>query len=321
MTLATESTPKIAVLLAAFNGVSWLNEQVESVLSQEDVSVSLYISVDLSSDGTEDLINQLSLKDSRIKVLPYGNHFGGAAANFYHLFKYLDLAQFDFVALSDQDDIWNSDKLHTAITQLREKNLDAYSSNITAFWPDGRKKLINKAQRQVQWDFLFEAAGPGCTYVIKKSLALEFQLFIENHWGQVQKIYLHDWLLYAFSRSKQYKWYIDPKPSMLYRQHPNNQVGANIGLQAFLIRAKKILNGWGLNQSLLISQAIGLDSNIFVSSWAKGNRLGYLKLGVHFWQCRRKPKDKFLFLMACISLAILPPKKKQIKHLKVDTLE
>ncbi|MBU3560610.1 glycosyltransferase [Polynucleobacter hallstattensis] len=310
--------PRVAVLLAAFNGKQWLKEQIDSILSQEGVMVSLYINVDQSSDGTEDFIDQLSKSESRIHTFTYGQHYGGAAANFYHLIKNINFNQYDHVALSDQDDIWLTKKLFTAIVSLNKCNADAYSSNITAFWPNGKKLFINKAQEQVKWDFLFEAAGPGCTYVLTKKFAINLQNFILINWGAVNRISLHDWLIYAYARANGYHWFIDPYSSLLYRQHANNQVGANVGLSAFLGRVKKVLNGWGLNQSLLIANAVGLGTSPFVSSWSKGNRLGYLSLTSHFWQCRRRLKDKFLFLMACISFVMLPPNNKQKEHLKVD---
>lgn len=301
--------PRVAILLAAFNGKQWLKEQIDSILSQEEVAVSLYINVDQSSDGTEDFVDQLSKQDPRIHKLPHGNYYGGAAPNFYHLIKTIDYSQFDFVALSDQDDIWLHKKLFTAITNLNKFNSDAYSSNVTAFWPDNKKMLINKAQEQVQWDFLFESAGPGCTYVLTRDFAIDLQKFIRANWDNVSSISLHDWLIYAYARANGYKWFIDSYSSLLYRQHTMNQVGANIGLIAFLARTEKVLNGWALSQSLLIANVIGLSSNPFVLSWSICDRLSYLSLSGHFWQCRRKIKDKILFLLACLSLSIIPPPK------------
>lgn len=310
--------PRVAVLLAAFNGTQWLKEQIDSILSQEGVAVSLYINVDHSSDGTEDFIDQLSKSEPRIHILPYGQHYGGAAANFYHLIKNIDFNQYDFVALSDQDDIWLTKKLFKAIANLNKSNADAYSSNITAFWPNGKKLLINKAQQQVKWDFLFESAGPGCTYVLARDFAVDLQKFIYTNWDNVSRISLHDWLIYAFARANGYRWFIDPHSSLLYRQHTMNQVGANVGLNAFLARTKKVLNGWALSQSLLIANAIGLSEDPFVLTWSKCDRLSYLSLSGHSWQCRRRIKDKVLFLLACISLSITTPQK--LKNKKPNSL-
>lgn len=55
---------------------------------------------------------------------------------------------------------------------MTETNVVGYSSNVTAFWPANKRKLVSKAQPQRTSDFMFEAAGPGCTYLLQGSLAL-----------------------------------------------------------------------------------------------------------------------------------------------------
>ena len=56
---------------------------------------------------------------------------------------------------------WFKDKLIRAVSAIEENNCNAYSSNVTAFWPDGKEALIDKAQPLRKWDYFFEAAGPG----------------------------------------------------------------------------------------------------------------------------------------------------------------
>ena len=102
--------PTVAVVLAAYNGSRWIQEQIASIFAQQGVDVTLFISVDSSTDGTEALVNQLAAADSRIVVLPHGLRFGGAAPNFYRLLKDIDFSAFDYVALADQDDVWLSSK-------------------------------------------------------------------------------------------------------------------------------------------------------------------------------------------------------------------
>lgn len=63
---------KVLVLMAAYNGNKWIVEQIESILNQEDVDVSICVSVDKSSDGTERIIHDLSLKYNNISYLPFG---------------------------------------------------------------------------------------------------------------------------------------------------------------------------------------------------------------------------------------------------------
>lgn len=236
--------PHFAVLLAAYNGMNWLAPQIESILSQRCVQVTIFVSIDLSSDATESWLKKIAAVNSNVVILPVGGRFGGAAKNFFRLIRDVDFSGFDYISFADQDDVWLDDKLCTAHEKIMKDGLSAYSGNVTAFWPDGRKSLIDKAQKQTEYDFLFEAAGPGCTYVLKVTDALRFKDFLLGNWTLVNEVALHDWLIYAWFRSNKLPWYIDPAPKMLYRQHGNNQVGANTGLGAMKARFKLLRSGW-----------------------------------------------------------------------------
>lgn len=299
--------PKTAILLAAYDGKLWIEEQVRSILGQIGADIHLFISVDQSTDGTEMLVEKLAKQDPRIQVLPLGNHFGSAARNFFYLITGINLSDYEFIALADQDDIWLPNKLSSAISTIKDKHLQAYSGNSTAFWSNGKRLLINKAQPQVEWDFLFEAAGPGCTYVFTQAFSKKLQEFIRSNWEQIQLIHSHDWLIYAFARANQIDWYIDPHTYMLYRQHQRNEMGVNHGMLAFMSRAKKVLSGWGLSQSLLIAKTVGLMQNSFVQSWSSGSRLSYLYLAFKARKCRRRIKDQAIFCLACLALCLIKP--------------
>lgn len=249
------SAPHVAVLLAAYNGCQWLSIQLQSVLAQQGVRVTVFISVDKSSDGTEALVDEWAARDSRVIPLPYGEILGGAAKNFYHLLRQVDFSSFDYISFADQDDIWFADKLIRAHQKLSLGGFSAYSGNVVAFWPDGRELLLDKAQPQRKYDFLFEAAGPGCSYVLRTTNALAFKAFLLQHWEEANKVFLHDWLVYAWFRANALPWFIDPNPMIQYRQHASNQVGANSGAKAFMARLALVRQGWYRTQ---ISQIVGL---------------------------------------------------------------
>ncbi|RON95722.1 glycosyl transferase [Pseudomonas fluorescens] len=297
--------PKIAVLLAAYNGMQWVEEQVASILGQQSVDVTIHISVDLSDDGTEAWCKALGEVDSRVILLPPAGRFGGAARNFFRLIRDVDLHDYDAVSFADQDDIWESDKLLRATQAITSHGVDAYSSNVTAFWPDGKTILLDKSQPQVAWDFLFEAAGPGCTYVLSPALARSLRQQVIQDWEQLQQVSLHDWYCYAFARSHGFKWFIDSQPSMLYRQHESNQVGANTGLTSLFQRYVTIHEGWWFKQVQAIALLVGADKNPFVSSWLPLRRRDLLRLSVRGGQCRRRPRDKFLFFFVCWLTAVV----------------
>lgn len=291
--------PKIAVLLAAYNGSQWIEEQLKSILGQKDVDVAIYISIDPSTDNTEISCAEYATRFSNIKILPAAGIFGGASRNFFRLIRDVDFSEYDFVAFADQDDIWDPQKLSFALSIMKEKKVDAYSSNVTAFWPDGRTCLLDKAQSQVEWDFLFEAAGPGCTYVLGKSLSEQLKLSIIEQWSRIQGVSLHDWYCYAFARSRGYHWFIDPKPSMLYRQHDRNQVGANKGIASLVSRYKTIRSGWWFGQVQLITVLLRINRHPFVMTWCAFRPMQLIRLSLSAGQCRRRFRDKVFFFFIC----------------------
>lgn len=282
---------KVLVLVAAFNGENWLKAQLDSILCQEGVTVSIVISVDKSTDNSLVLCQKYADLYHNVNVLPYGEVFGGAGSNFFRLIKETDFSEFDCIAFSDQDDIWYENKLLRAIDYL--DYYSCYSSNVTAFWDDGREVLIDKAQPQTMWDYLFEAAGPGCTYVFKKDFAVKFQSWlIDNYSFIVENIALHDWLLYAFARVNCFGWFIDPRPSMLYRQHQNNQIGTNNNIKAAKKRLHLVKGKWYRVQVINIVSILELYNSPIVRKGIMNDYFGNLYLFINVYKLRRRWRDK-----------------------------
>jgi|APSaa5957512535_1039671.scaffolds.fasta_scaffold15879_4 rhamnosyltransferase len=288
--------PSVAVLLAAYNGINWIEEQVTSIISQKNTSIEIFISVDLSNDKTYEWCQDFAKENINIKVLPYGKKFGGAAKNFFRLIRDVDFSRFDYVALADQDDIWNSGKLHHAIRVIEKDDLDGYSSDVTAFWGNGREKLVKKSFPQKKFDYFFEAAGPGCTYVLKQQSVQTFKKFLIKNWEYVNLVELHDWMIYAYFRSQGMKWKIDNKSLMHYRQHDHNQIGLNSGLKAYLIRFNKIKTKWYRSEVQKIIYLLNGSSE-------QGISLKRLFLIKNFWYLRRRPRDA-IFLLFIIILQV-----------------
>jgi rhamnosyltransferase len=265
---------------------------VNSILAQQGVNVTLFVSVDLSTDGTENWVLELAEKHSNVLMLPYGERFGGAGPNFFRLVRDVDFSGFDAVSFADQDDIWLADKLQRAYALLQARQCDVYSSNVTAFWPDGKQVLIDKAQPQKKFDHFFEAAGPGCTYVFNVASALAFKRFVVEIGDRINTVSLHDWLTYAFCRHNGFTWFIDTKPSMLYRQHGGNQVGTNTGLDAFRKRIEMVGKHWYRNQASLILELVAPEKR------ADFNK--YVFRVFNFYSMRRRTRDAFALLVMCV---------------------
>lgn len=288
-----ERIAKVAVLMAVFNGSEWLDEQIESILSQSGTDVTIFISVDLSIDGSYERCINWSSQSDRVFTLSYGERYGGAASNFFRLIRDVDVSGFDIVAFADQDDIWLQDKLLRAWSLLSTRGCDVYSSNVLAFWPDGKQELIKKSDPQKAFDHFYEAAGPGCTYVFRVEVFQAIQVFVAERFSECNKVALHDWLLYAYCRQSGYRWFIDDSPLMLYRQHLSNQVGTNNNLAAYRKRLKMVKDGWYLGEVRKIAHLVApqlvnkLTSRRFIIS--------------HFWSARRRLRDRIVLLVVALT--------------------
>lgn len=289
----TQSQVKVCVLMTVYNGSIFLEEQIKSICEQEGVELSIYISVDKSDDDSYEKCYSFKGKtDTYISVLPYGDRFGSPSQNFFRLIRDVDSTQYDYVAFSDQDDIWFKDKIISACLAMKKTASFGYSSNVIAFWETQNKKTIKKSHPQKKFDFMFEAAGPGCSYVLESKKFQEFKEFLINHKVETKEVALHDWLIYAFYRINDYKWFIDPNSKMLYRQHHNNFIGANNGLRAIVNRFKLLKQNWYKNQVLLIGHLISFKS------FDLSSRLSILS---NIFELRRSRLERFyLFILVLL---------------------
>lgn len=196
------------LLLAAHNGGPWLKEQVDSILAQTHARLTLLIGDDASGDGAVDEL-VAHATDARVHSIRFDVSSGGAGQSFLRLFSGADLKDFDFVALSDQDDVWDRDKIARALEALNVHGADGYSAAVTAFWPDGREKLLRQNPETTDLDFMFEGAGQGCTFVMRGEFARKVQQLLRAHHELTKGIHYHDWLIYAISRALGRKWFFD----------------------------------------------------------------------------------------------------------------
>jgi len=293
------------VLLATYNGREWVEEQIRSILSQVEVNlVQILIRDDFSSDGTVKYLEEVFGHDARIRIIKSSKPSGFAGKNFVELIKECDLKGVDYVALADQDDIWFPDKLIRAIKVLQTKNYQGYSSSVKAFWGGGRSKVLRQSSAPAQLDFIFEGGGQGCTFVIPSGEFEVVQEFCRQKPTLVSKFYFHDWLIYLIIRVRGGSWFFDASPSMLYRQHEFNDMGARVGFSAVMKRLSLIYSGWykkQINLSIKLSLVIQ-PSNIEIVEFLEAfknstyTKLCYLIL----INSRRRMLDRIVILIGVI---------------------
>lgn len=97
---------KISVAMAYYNGGTYIEEQMESILMQLGEKDELIVSVDGATDGSEPLLLKMADMDRRIHIIKGPGK--GVVKNFENAIRH---CVGDIIYLSDQDDIWKPDKV------------------------------------------------------------------------------------------------------------------------------------------------------------------------------------------------------------------
>jgi rhamnosyltransferase len=296
--------------MATFNGRRWIEPQVDSILGQEDVDVTLTVSDDGSDDGTFEYLAERSKADDRITVLPPRGGQPGVTSNFLFLFAHHPMTRDRYVAFSDQDDIWRADKLCCQVALLQSTGADAVSANVMSFNEAGRKRLIVKSAPQRRWDYIFEAAGPGSTYVFTPQM--HAQLVGELRELDITNIGVHDWFLYALTRASGGSWRIEGTPLVAYRQHRGNVQGEHHGLVAFWHRFDALRSGFYRDQFFRTAKAcrqVGerhqdakwlAELDALIEDLRRGDVRSRCRIACRFKDLRRNTREGIELAAACV---------------------
>ncbi len=210
----------VAVLMSTYNGERFLLEQIESIVAQEDVDVTLFVRDDGSSDRTIELLNSIAAGSNRISF-EFGDNLG-VVASFLTLLQNAG-PDFDFYAFSDQDDYWLPDKLHRAekmIVQKRRKSRDQvpymYYSRL-----DFVDEFLNPLGHSIIpttsgfHNALVQNQATGCTVVLDQTAR---NLVCNNppNWAL-----MHDWWCYLTVSAFGEVIY-DAESRIRYRKHGHN---------------------------------------------------------------------------------------------------
>lgn len=106
--------PAVSVVMTTYNGQEYVGEQLDSILGQTYGDFELIIADDASSDGTAEILKQYAAKDDRVRLLLNPQNLGLHG----NLEKALRMARGDFIAISDQDDIWEPVKIEELVSLI-----------------------------------------------------------------------------------------------------------------------------------------------------------------------------------------------------------
>jgi glycosyltransferase involved in cell wall biosynthesis len=236
--------PKVVVLLATFNGAKYLPAQLQSIKDQRHENWELVASDDGSCDCSVETLRSFS-RGVRQRVIIIEGPRKGFWRNFLSLVRRADCSdiQGDLFAFCDQDDVWLNDKLQRAVEWFRTRPPDVpavYFSRTQLMNEDGTITGLSPLFRRPTsfQNALVQSIGGGNTMVLNqpaKSLLVRAPADIT--------LVSHDWWAYMVVTGAGGHAFFDPVPTLKYRQHENNLVGANRGGKARLVRLGAFING------------------------------------------------------------------------------
>lgn len=206
---------RVSVVMAVRNGEKYLRQQIESILCQLGEPDELVISLDPSIDMSGVIIAGFTGSDSRIRVVEGPGR--GAIYNFENALKH---ANGEIIFLSDQDDVWEADKLSACLAELSKKDTLAVVHNAivagedisaskcmffeNGFYPGVFKNIVRN--RYI-----------GCCMAFKKELLRAALPFPKN-------LPMHDQWLGIIAKKFGNVAYIDT-PLIRYRRHQDTLTG------------------------------------------------------------------------------------------------
>lgn len=222
----------VSVLLAAFNGETYLPAQLASLQAQSCMDFRVLWRDDGSSDGTRQLLSDISAADGRFRQAagPEGNL--GVIGSFLTLMVQDDAP---YTALCDQDDVWRPDKLARCVQALREAEAVYGADTPLLVHHDCRvvdadgAVLHGSFFRHQGWDgkantlprLLTQNNVTGCTCVMNAALR---RLVVQH--AQAEQLYMHDWFIALTAAAFGRIIFVD-EPLADYRQHGANVMGAS----------------------------------------------------------------------------------------------
>jgi glycosyltransferase involved in cell wall biosynthesis len=163
----------ISVLLATFNGALYIKEQVESILNQSYNNFEIVIIDDCSTDNTISILINIFKNDNftNFRIFKNESNLGPTKTFEFGISK----CNGEYIAFSDQDDIWNKRKLEVYNDIIQKKNIDLLYSPSFLLETNKTTRIVFPKNKLYKTYFgkLFHNSARGATMLIKKNVALE----------------------------------------------------------------------------------------------------------------------------------------------------
>lgn len=232
---------RITVLLATLNGARYLSEQLDSIAGQDvEAGIDVVASDDGSTDGTLALLAEWQGRWTRGAFTIQAGPGRGFSENFRSLMA-RPLAESDYAAFSDQDDVWLPDKFSVALAAIGSSEGPALYCSRTLIvgeqlQPLGRSPHFRRAPH-FRNALVQSIAGANTMVMNRPAFALVSEA------ARRTPFVAHDWWCYMMISGAGGDVVYDAEPRVMYRQHDANAIGQNTGPKARWRRLRASLGG------------------------------------------------------------------------------
>ena len=239
---AEAQPPKVAVLMCTMQGQRFLAQQLNSIATQSHPNWEIWASDDGSDDHTHSILEYYQEHWGEDRLSIHAGPAEGSTANFLWLTCRADIDT-EFFAYADQDDIWESDKLERAM-----KWLQTVPRHIPALY-GSRTQLVDERNQYMGYSPLFTRSPSFENALVQNVAGGNTMVFnraardLLRRAGDQVQVVAHDWWAYMVITGCGGRVHYDAYPTVRYRQHDDNQVGANISWGARLVRLRLLLKG------------------------------------------------------------------------------
>ncbi len=221
---------KVLVIMSTYNGEKFLQEQIDSILRQKDIKLNLVIRDDGSKDSTLEIIKKNAEEHNCITYYS-GDNIGFRRSFYNTLTECSD--SYDYYAFADQDDVWEDDKLISAVRMLEqdEHTPQLYTSGLHVVNQDLEPMYDNtfKGLRVNFGSALSRQRLAGCTMVFNNAL---FRLCCKfNITEEMGDTISHDGAVYYICLLCGGKVIFDPNSHIYFRRHESTVTEHGKGFQ------------------------------------------------------------------------------------------
>jgi glycosyltransferase involved in cell wall biosynthesis len=228
--------------MCTYNGEDFLEDQLDSIETQDYKNWTLYVNDDGSKDSTLKILKAYQKKWGSKKLHIRKGPKKGFCQNFLQIICDKKINA-DLYFLSDQDDVWMPHKLSHTSQKLSKLDLlkPALYCARTTYVSSDAKKILGESDLFLK--------PPSFRNAIVQSIAggntMAFNNALKKIVSQFKKVDIvsHDWWLYIINELKGGQTFYDSESTILYRQHSRSLIGANTGFLAKLKRLRMLLGG------------------------------------------------------------------------------